>query len=89
MPQAVAEVAPARVLLLAANANPQRPQSFGALHHENNGPRSPFNEGADPLHTPNVRDSGVRTGAHPGVSAYAGGRLCIFERLIIRFDKIE
>ena len=81
MPQAAVrheEVAQARVPLLAANANPQRPQSFGALH-ESDGPQSPFNEGADPFHTPNVRPSGNLAGAHPGVSAYAGGRLCIFE----------
>ena len=58
-------------------------------HHNVCMQKSPFNEGADPFHTPNVTDSGVRTGAHPGVSAYAGGRLCIFERLIIRFGKIE
>ena len=81
MPQAAVrheEVAQARVPLLAANANPQRPQSFDALH-ESDGPQSPFNEGADPFHTPNVRPSGNLAGAHPGVSAYAGGRLCIFE----------
>ena len=81
MPQAAVrqeELAPARVPLLPAHANPQGPQSFGALH-ESDGPQSPFNKGADPFHTPNVRPSGVLAGAHPGVSAYAGGRLCIVE----------
>ena len=75
---AAAEPATARVPLLAAN-QPQRPQSFVALQTENDGPQSPFTDGADPFHTPNGRAPGMQSGAHPGVSAYAGGKLCIFE----------
>ena len=79
MPAAVEPApAPARVPLLAAN-QPQRPQSFVALQTENDGPQSPFTDGADPFLTPNGRAPGMLSGAHPGVSAYAGGRLCIFE----------
>ena len=49
---------------------PNRPASFTPLAEGGDLPQSPFQNGADPH----------RPGAYqPGVSAYAGGRLCLFE----------
>ena len=68
-------VAPLRVPQ-DAGANPQGPESVGSIH-ESVAPQSPFIDGAEPFHPRNVRPSGFMGGAHPVVSGYAGGRLCI------------
>ena len=49
---------------------PVRPASFTPLAEGAELPQSPFQNGADP-HRPGMNQ--------PGVSAYAGGRLCLFE----------